>query len=352
MRRAATVAAATAAVVAVAVPAWAYYALRSNTVSRSFTAATLAAPVSPKATVVSATSVTVSWTLPAGQVAAAQYAVTNTTDNHAVCTAAAASCTDTAALPGVVNAYSVRTVLPGSTWASAATAFSTPAATPPVLSLARSTGAALGTLTAGTPVTLRVTAQRWSAGSLVTDTTYAGTKTLAWGGLTASPDGTAATYPATSVAFTSGASTTTLSLTAVDAGAATLTVTEGARTGSASFTVDAGTPALRFTNGTPSCDTGSVSISQTGTFVAFVSRDRDAYGNTVSTSGTPTVTVSAPGNAKGSVTSGGTLTFATNGAKETSGAATYTAAGKDTNGVTVTASAPGYVSGTCSVKQS
>ncbi len=348
LRRTAVVATAAVATVSVATAAAAYYALTSTQANASFTAATLAAAGSPAATATDPTTVTLSWTPPSGQLAGAAYAVTNTTDNHAVCTVTTATCTDTAALPGTVNTYAVTTALPGTAWTTTPTAFATPAATPDLLALTTTTGGAIGPVTAGTAFGLKVTAKKWSAGSLVTDTAYTGTKALAWSGLSASPGGTAPVYPAASVAFTSGASTTALNATAYAAGSATLTATEGARRGSASFTVAAAIGVLRFTSATPSCATGTITISASGgTFVAKVSRDRDAYGNTVTLTGTPTVTLSAAPASKGSFAPT-SLTFAS-GAAETA-SFTWTASGSNPS-VVLTAASAGLTSARCSAKQ-
>lgn len=349
-RRVAVVTVSTVAALSVATGAIAYYALTSTQSNVPLTVATLASATSPGATVVDAATVQLSWTLPGGQMPGAVYAVTNTTDGHVVCTVATASCTDTAALPGTVNSYAITTTLPGTSWTSAATAFATATATPAVLVLTTTSGGALGPATAGTAFALRVTAKRWSGGALVADTSYAGTKTLVWSGLATSPGGMAPAYPATSVAFASGASTTTLNVTAYAAGTATLTATEGARSGSATFVVSAAAAALRYTSATPSCASGNVTISASGgTFIAKVSRDKDAYGNTATLSGTPTVALSAAPASKGTFSTT-SLTFAS-GAGETSASFTWTASGSNPS-VVVTAAAAGMASATCTLRQS
>jgi hypothetical protein len=348
--RAGVVVIAAVAAAAVATGAWAYYAFTSSPSARTVTAASLSAAGAPAATVAGSTSVNVAWTLPSSNLTGATYVVTNTTDNHTVCTVAAtvSSCSDTAALPGVANAYSIRTTLPGTSWATAATAFSS-AATPDVLSITNAAGGAIGSQAAGTAFGLKVTAQKWGGSGLVTDTAYAGNnKAMTWSGLGTSPGGTAPAYPITAVDFSSGVSEA-LTATAYNAGSATLTVAEGPRSGSASFTVAAGTPTLRFTSANVACTPGvTITIdSAGGTFSAKVSRDQDAYGNTISTSGTPSVTVAASGN-KGTLT-GSPLAFANNGAKETSTAFTYTANAKGT--IDVTASATGFDPAVCTIKQ-
>jgi hypothetical protein len=342
--RAAVVTTAVVAVTGVATAAVAYYALTSTTSNGTATARTLASATAPSATVVSSTQVNLAWTLPSSQVPGAIYAVTNTVDGHVACTVTTASCSDTAALPGVANTYSLRATLSGSTWVSPATTFSS-AATPDVLTLTTAAGGTIGTQTAGTAFGIKVTAQKWSNGSLVTDTAYTGSggsaKTFAWSGLPTSPDGTAPAYPATSVSFSSGVSTTALNVTAYDAGANTLTATEGARTGSASFTVNAAGAALRF-NGTSSACGSTTAIT---TLTGKISRDLDDYGNTATFSGAPTVALGPTNKGSFNPTS---VSFANNGAKDT-GTFTYTASGS--GNVTLTATATGYVTGTCAVKQ-
>jgi hypothetical protein len=158
-------------------------------------------------------------------------------------------------------------------------------------------------------------------------------------------------YPATSVAFTNGVSTTALNATAFTSGSQTLMVNQGSSTGSGTFTIANANPILRLSSDSPSCSSGTITITQSGTYTGRVTRlAEDTYGNTATFSGTPTVTVSVPNNAKGSV-AGGSLTFGSGTAAETSAAFTYTASGKDTNGVTLTATATGYAPATCLIKQ-
>ncbi|HEX8003367.1 MAG TPA: hypothetical protein VF519_11805 [Mycobacteriales bacterium] len=342
-KRGAVVATAAVAVVAVAGSAWAYFALASNTDTGGFTARSLTEALTPAGAPASSTSVTVTWSLPASQVPGAQYVVTNTVDNHTACTVASTvtSCTDTAAVPGVANTYRIAAALSGSSWTSTGTTFTT-AATPPLLVIARTTSTAL---VAGTAFPVNVTAKKGSP--LVTDASYTGNKTVAWSGFTNSPDGTAPVYPATTLAFSGGVSAT-VNVTTFTAGSQTLSVTSGSSSGSATYTVSAAGAALRFTSGTPSCDSGSITIDTAGaTFTAKVSRDQDVYGNTASFSGLSNGPVTLSPTSKGTF-SPTTVSFANNGAKE-SGAFTYTRSGN--GNVTLTAALTGYVSGTCSAKQ-
>jgi len=343
-KRGAVVATAAAADVAVAVPAWAYLTLTSNSDNATFTARSLVAPTAATATVVSSSSVNLAWSA-ASQLTGATYVVTNTVDNHVACTVTATSCSDTAALPGVVNTYSAKATLPSSTWASASTTFQTAAATPIRFLLTTPTNAAIGTQTAGTSFAIRVTAQKWTGSAIGTDTSYFGSggsaKTLAWSGLSTSPDGTAPTYPATSVSFTAGVSTTALNATAFDAEAATLSVSEGTRSGSASFTVNAATAELRFNGTSTACGSATTITTLTGK----ISRDLDVYGNTATFSGTATVALGPTNKGSFSPTS---VSFANNGAKDTN-TFTYTPSGN--GNVTLTATSAGYITGNCTVKQ-
>jgi hypothetical protein len=343
-KRGAVVATAAAAAVAVAVPAWAYLTLTSNSDTATLTARSLVAPTSPTATPVSSTSVNLAWSA-ASQITGAQYVVTNTLDNHVACTVTTTSCTDSAALPGVANTYSAKALLPSSTWASAATTFSS-AATPIRFSVTTFGGAPIGTQTAGAQFNVKVTAQKWNGNAIATDSTYTGSKTVVWSGLAASPNGTPPIYPTTTLSFGTGATAgtttaSTLNVTPFAAGAATLTVTEGPRNGSATFTVNAATPELRFTGTSSACGSATTITSLTGK----ISRDLDIYGNAATFSGTPTVALGPTNRGSYSPTS---VSFATGTAKD-SGTFTYTATGN--GNVTLTATSTGYVAGSCSVKQ-
>jgi hypothetical protein len=109
------------------------------------------------------------------------------------------------------------------------------------------------------------------------DTSYSGSKSIAFSGPSNAPNGTAPTYPAT-VAFAGGVGTAPITL--YGAGATTLTATEGATTGtSASFTVGAANAQrLWFTSTSQDCSGGSVTVGNQGTFSGRVG-PTDAYGN-------------------------------------------------------------------------
>lgn len=101
--------------------------------------------------------------------------------------------------------------------------------------------------TAGTQFTVTSLTARDAYNNVATG--YAGTKTIVWSGPSNAPNGTAPTFPATSVAFTAGVSTTTLNATLVKAESATLTASQTAGpSGSASITVNPGSASkLAFT---------------------------------------------------------------------------------------------------------
>lgn len=355
-KRGAVVATAAVAAVAVGSAAWAYFALSSSSDSATFTARSLSAPTGGTATVVSATTVTVSWTLPASQLAGAQYTVTNTVDGHTVCTVSTTSCSDTAAIPGVLNTYAVKAVLPSTTWASAA---ASPSATPPhVFAVTNASGGALSTQTAGTAFQVRITAMKGSP--LAADTGYTGPRSVTFSGPSAAPNGTApvvngvAVGTASNVTFASGAATLNATLYRREASVA-LTATTGtgatAVTGtSAAFAVNAGNrSALFFTASSSDCSDGSVSVTR-GTAGAWTSKVSvaDAYGNVVTTPTALTVT-SAFNNTSGhTIGSGASLTVAA-GASETSGSISVTTSNGNNTTRTLTSSASGLASASCAI---
>jgi hypothetical protein len=175
-----------------------------------------------------------------------------------------------------------------------------------------------GLQAAGSPFTVTITAQ--FDGS--TDTTYTGTKTIAFSGPGIAPDGTTATYPA-SVSFSNGVGTTS-NITLVKAESTTLTATDGLITGtSASFTVNAGSAArlawvpVSNTNGTLS---GTCMFTCTYTNVGNAGSTfkaklaiTDSRGNVVSTYGSSlSVTVTKTGS-DGSFTGSATVTIPASG---------------------------------------
>lgn len=348
MRRPVTLVAATVGVLAVAVPAWAYYALTSNTVQRAYTAATLSAAVTPAATASSATAVAVSWSLPASQVPGASYVVTRTTDSLAVCTVAATvtSCADpNAVAPGTTYSYAVKTTLPGTSWETPATAFQT--TTPHVYAIDT-----IATQTAGTPFTVTVKAMKGSP--LAVDTAYIGSKSVTFTGPAASPGGNAASIngvapgTAANVTFVLGSATVPATLTKKDT-AATITATTGsgamavAGTSNA-FAVNAGTGTrLAFTSvtglGTVDCLLGCT-VAGLGSNPSVSSKVSvvDAYGNTAANLGSAlsfTVTKTS-----GGTLSNAALTIPATGTAESGTAFTFTA-GTANYSTTITAPTTG-----------
>ncbi|HEV2891897.1 MAG TPA: hypothetical protein VGX28_16105 [Frankiaceae bacterium] len=355
-RRGAVVATAAVAAVAAGTAAWAFYALSSNTDNATFTARSLAAPTGGTATVVSATSVTVSWTAPAAatQLAGAQYAVTNTVDGHAVCTVSGSTCSDTTAIPGVLNTYSVKAVLPSSSWASAAVS---PSATPPpVFAVTNAAGGALSTQVAGTQFQVKVTAMKGSP--LAADTTYSGARSVTFSGPSAAPNGTAplvngvAVGTASNVTFASGAATVNATLYRRETAVA-LTATTGAGatavTGtSATFAVNAaGRTNLFFTSSSIDCSGGSVTVTRNtaGAWTSKVSVS-DLYGNVVANTAAVTVSSSFPSGH--TVASGSSLTIPSNASESTGSLSVTTANGNNTTRL-LTSSAPGLTAATCSI---
>jgi hypothetical protein len=160
------------------------------------------------------------------------------------------------------------------------------------------------TATAGTAVTgVTLTAEDADGNTA----SYSGSKSITWSGPTGSPNGTAPTLPGGTVSFTSGVSTTSLSVTFTDAASQTLTATQGSITGSASTTVEGAAPAsLVLANcvvgGTSqSCDSPYSLGNQGGTLVADV-QALDEYGNAATISSTITMSVSSSESSEYSVT--------------------------------------------------
>lgn len=159
------------------------------------------------------------------------------------------------------------------------------------------------TVNAGAQFTVSLTAQDCNNNTV---TTYSGNQSIAWSGAGTSPSGSSPSYPAGTVNFTSGVSTTTLNATLYKAGSNTLTATAGSVSGSATVTVNAlpGTN-LAWTSVTtqkPGTLSGTcfftctyTKVGNSGmTFGANLSLT-DTYGNLVNASSTFTVTVNAVG---------------------------------------------------------
>jgi hypothetical protein len=199
------------------------------------------------------------------------------------------------------------------------------------------------TATAGTPVTgVTLTA---ADGDGNTVTSYSGSKSITWSGPTTSPNGTPPTLPTGTVNFSSGASTTALSVTFTHAGSQTLTATQGTATGSATTTVNPGTASKFGVSGLGTAATAGTAVTNL-TLTAT-----DADGNTVpSYTGSQTITWSGPmksPNQTAPTLPTGTVSF-TSGVSTTSLSVTFTDAASQTLTATqgsITGSATITVSG-------
>jgi hypothetical protein len=211
-------------------------------------------------------------------------------------------------------------------------------------------------VTAGSAFTVTLTAED-AGGNAVTG--YIGAHTIIWSGGSTSPSGTAPNYPTSSISFTSGVSTTTLTATFSGAGANGLTATESSVTGTGSLTVNAATATkLAWTHITststtaiPSpclfaCTYGSFGSGKT--FTANVSVT-DNFGNTVSNLGSGhTVSVTGSG-LNGTLTGGSGLTISTTGPADSTTQFTYSSksSGNYTDSITAqTTSGTTYASAT------
>jgi hypothetical protein len=140
-------------------------------------------------------------------------------------------------------------------------------------------------------------------------TTYTGSHAITWSGASNAPNGTAPSYPASSVSFTNGVSTTSLSGTFYKAETFNLTAsaTAPAVTGSTSITISAISPsAMRLSNcavnGSATACTSPYSLGNGGSMTAAV-QVVDTYGNpatpttvtiTLTSGNTGTFTVTSP----------------------------------------------------------
>ena len=192
--------------------------------------ASLTVPPAPSVGSATATSLTVSGTLPT-QPAGTAYAVVR--GGTTVCTPAgsAYTCTDTGLASGTSYTYTVVASLSSWTATSPASTGATSCAT---TTLATSAPA---TATAGTAVTVTLTARRCDG---TTDTGVTGSRSLTWAAVAASPSGTAALLP-TSASFGSGVAV--VQVTPYAAGPATLQASSGALAGTGvTVSVAAATP--------------------------------------------------------------------------------------------------------------
>jgi hypothetical protein len=166
-----------------------------------------------------------------------------------------------------------------------------------------------GSATAGSAFTVTSLTARDAFNNVVT--AYSGVHTLSWSGAGTSVGGNAPSFPATSVSFTNGVSTTSLTATLFKAETASLTAQEtSGPSGSTSITVSGlGAARLAWTHVTIAAGTLSspcgftctdTALGNNANFTANVSVT-DIYGNTVSNLGAGhTVTVSTPTSGAGS----------------------------------------------------
>jgi hypothetical protein len=243
-------------------------------------AARLAAPTAPTAAANDTSgTITIGWTPgvePAG--APVQYQVVRSSgpgSPDTVCTVGSAtpSCQDTGLVAGTTYGYSITAVLDN--WQSTSVTASTTTAVP-TLALALSSSST----TAGESATVQNIAAMVDG---TVDTTYTGSKTIDWSGLSDGPSGQAPSYPSGSVTFVDGVAALTgpgSSFTDFEAGNSVLTATDTAAatvTGQAALTVQPAA-ASSFVLPTPSTQDAGTSFDQTITAV-------DAYGNTASSFG-------------------------------------------------------------------
>ncbi len=216
--------------------------------------------------------------------------------------------------------------------------------------------------TAGTAITgITLTAED-AGGNTVT--TYAnGNHTVAWSGATTSPGGNAPTYPAGTVSFTNGVSTTALSATLDDAGPNTLTATSAGISGSATVLVNqAAASQLVYLTGAQTFVTGTGTAAGSG---AITVQLQDAYGNPVEETANAGLSFNALSGVTYVASYGSTTactastctipagssmgTFYMTDTSASADAVTTTAGGISTASQTETAVAPGTPGGTVSI---
>ena len=208
-------------------------------------ARTLGGPAAITAVAPSSSTVMVGWSAPTSGPVPGGYTVRRVAPTAAaVCSVGATTfaCADSGLAASTSYSYTVQATL--GSWASGPSgpvSVTTPAPGPYLVSV--------GTpATAGTAFSATITA---TTNGTTVDTTYTGTKVVAFSGPAASPSGQSPSYPAT-VTFTAGVGHATMTL--FDAESTTLVATDGSRSGSTPVVVQAGAAAqLAFTSSTPSC---------------------------------------------------------------------------------------------------
>ncbi|MDP9420814.1 MAG: fibronectin type III domain-containing protein, partial [Actinomycetota bacterium] len=295
-------------------------------------------PTSPAATAASASSVRVTWAAPASSAPPSSYVLRRTAPSAAsVCTVtvpATLSCDDTGLNSATTYSYTVEARI-GTSWTSgqtAAVSATTPSSGPPNFSVELLSA---NPQTAGTAFNVRLTARTGTT----TDTSYSGSRTIAFSGPSASPNSTQPKYRTAGVTFTGGVGTAAVTLYRSET--VSLLASESTRSGSISVTVQPAAVALSFTSSTPSCSTGSITLANGATWTSKVSRTTDPYGN---------APASPAPQAEVTVTNAPTATALTisAGANETTAGFNVSRPG-DNNGLVVTASSPGYAPVSCTV---
>ena len=298
-------------------------------------------PTSTSASSTGPTSIHIAWAAPGGASATpTQYVVRRTAPSTAtVCTVTGVvfACDDAGLTGATTYTYTVEAKV-GSNWTSGqTTGFSaTTSAANFLVSLVA------GSKIAGTAFTATITA---TTNGVTTDVAYAGVKTLAFSGPASSPSGQAPTYPAT-VTFVDGVGSASVTLYKVET--ATLSVTDGTRTGTVSVTVVAGAAnRLGYTSSSLSCALGSVVVGNGGSFTSKVTV-YDAWLNPVTEAVARTINLTK--NTGIGTLAPVTLTIPI-AASETSVSFTFTLPSGNPPDTTVTAASAGVTSTNCIVKK-
>lgn len=223
------------------------------------------------------------------------------------------------------------------------------------------------TATAGAGFAVTLTAQKANAAGSAceTDPSYGGSKPITWSGGTTSPAPTNKTVdrPASSVTFSSGVASNVTGWVLYAAGTNSISVAEGAKSGSASVSVAAGLPALAFTEtavkGTSVTCSPTAPIDVQGNKDVLTTKVKvtgfDSWSNSVTLPASGTISVGLAFNATASARfdapASGSTPLSIVRPADTSGGS-FSAARKDGGtftGGTLTASATGYASATCAL---
>lgn len=286
-----------------------------------------AAPTSGSTT----SSITVSWSAPSSGPAPTSYRVDRVSPAATVCSGTSLSCVDSGLSAGTTYTYNVYALV--SNWASsAATASATTASGSPNFLLTPATGPHM----AGTAFSVTVQARLGTTN----DTSYTGSKTLTLNAPSAPIPTFSGTISPNPVTFDANGQAT-VSVTLYKAHSAnTFTISEGTRSGSATETVNP--------RNTLSFSTCPATFAKNSSFSTQVLRNTaDIYGNLADSSAV-TVTL-APFHAtqKNANFSSSSVSFASGGV--TSGSATYWTASGNNVTSTLTGTASGYVTASCTL---